>query len=538
MSKRVHEKSHYIKIFTGFFFFSIFYWIAALSKTFTGDEFYSWVYSGKLTYSEILFLKDTGIGHPPLFHLLQKFIQDTGIFSAQVGIRVVNYFAGLVFVYFLAKILELFKNRTFYFFSLVCSAGIVNSFVLSRMWGLVLLFSTMAFFYGKKYFHSGKRTDLFALILTMFLGFFTDYSFALVVPFFILIYFSKSKYINKVVLVNFFALFSLLFMSSLLKYLTSEDGIYSLLYTLFRSSVGIFTATVYSYLNINFLEILIASIVIVQISFIIYYSQQKKDQYSNPSLKNSLIASSYVILLILTNYLIQYDIISGKYLAVIFFAATAFAIWKLFVLWKPDYNSFVSFVPISLFFAIMIILIINPWFYTSLTVPRYFIILLPFIIYFVMKVFPGSVVNSISLILLFSGVVYSFSNRVDNGYPAPNIDNTEKVLFFNPGSYASCYIMSDSMNNEIPYILRQSDFAKSCRVCQVGEEIVPFSNFDSFEMIRPSWINIEDKIPKEFILQNDQAESLSETDSFFFTYLRPMYNKYYIVDSYHKKDFR
>ena len=100
-------------------FFTTAFWIAAFYKDYKGDEFYSWVYAKKCTYVEILQLKDTGIGHPPLYHLLQKISQDILPNKPPINVRTVNFIAGVLFLFFLIKFLSRHKLNLFFFYSLM-----------------------------------------------------------------------------------------------------------------------------------------------------------------------------------------------------------------------------------------------------------------------------------------------------------------------------------------------------------------------------------------------------------------------------------
>ena len=69
------------------------------------DEFYSWVYAQKCTYAEILTLKDTGIGHPPLYHLIQKFVSDLLPGYHFVHVRIANFIFGILFLWVIFQII-------------------------------------------------------------------------------------------------------------------------------------------------------------------------------------------------------------------------------------------------------------------------------------------------------------------------------------------------------------------------------------------------------------------------------------------------
>ena len=90
--------------------FSTVYWIAAYNKPYHVDEFYSWVYAERCTFKDIFLLKEFGIGHPPLFHLVQKSVQSLFPTYHPAQVRLANYLFGSVFVMLLVSMLSHYRN--------------------------------------------------------------------------------------------------------------------------------------------------------------------------------------------------------------------------------------------------------------------------------------------------------------------------------------------------------------------------------------------------------------------------------------------
>ena len=93
------QKNFRIKhILVSLVIFSSLYWFAAYYKPFHVDEFYSWVYASRCTFKEIFMSKDTGIGHQPLYHIIQKLVQTLFQPYHFSHVRLANYLIGSLFV--------------------------------------------------------------------------------------------------------------------------------------------------------------------------------------------------------------------------------------------------------------------------------------------------------------------------------------------------------------------------------------------------------------------------------------------------------
>ena len=182
--------------------FSIAYWFAAFHKPVHVDEFYSWVYAERCSFAGILSLADHGIGHPPLYHVLQKMAAILLPHSFPISLRIVNYIAGSIFIILFVRLLLLQRHLPVFCYGAACSAIILNAFLFSRMYGLVLLFSLLFYWFGEKYYERANLKNA-ALLLSVFtLGMYADYNFftcsiisfetiSFVVFFLIIICFSK-----------------------------------------------------------------------------------------------------------------------------------------------------------------------------------------------------------------------------------------------------------------------------------------------------------------------------------------------------------
>ena len=178
--------------------FSIFYWVAAYFKPFNVDEFFSWVYAERCSFWEIITLRDTGIGHPPLFHLLQKTVQVCFSVYHPLQVRLVNYVVGSVFIILLSRILKREQAVPGFFLAVASSACVLNVFVFSRMWGLVCLASLLLVWSGEKYVKARTRKNAIVFGIVAIFGFVSDYGFVLLIPYMIIVIFSNSQYLERI----------------------------------------------------------------------------------------------------------------------------------------------------------------------------------------------------------------------------------------------------------------------------------------------------------------------------------------------------
>ena len=111
------------------FLFTILYWTASLYKGFHIDEFFSWVYTQRSSVTEIFQLKDFGIGHPPIYHFLQKIIQTIFTNYHPFQVRVINYLVGSFFIVLLIRLVSKHRENLLFLYSLCFYATILDIFL-------------------------------------------------------------------------------------------------------------------------------------------------------------------------------------------------------------------------------------------------------------------------------------------------------------------------------------------------------------------------------------------------------------------------
>ena len=120
------------------------------------------MYASRCSFGEILLLRDFGIGHPPLYHLLQKLVQLCMPFyhpmfkgsSTTSSVRFHRHLHVLVpeteaNAYFLRR--RLLIGRRF------------RSLRFQPMWGLVFLEILLVYLAGERYLRTGAPADLLRL---------------------------------------------------------------------------------------------------------------------------------------------------------------------------------------------------------------------------------------------------------------------------------------------------------------------------------------------------------------------------------------
>ena len=206
----VHKKSLYIlkHALISWFIFSVLYGIAAYYKPFHVDEFFSWVYAERCTFSEIIQLKEFGIGHPPLYHLIQKIVQTFMPSYHFLYVRLANYLFGSLFIILFVKIFLRYKNIPLFCYGVAFSATTLDLFIFSRMWGLVCLFSLLLLWVGEIYYHKPNRKALIFLLTFAVFGFLSDYNFILLFSYVAIVLFSRKPYFKRLLI--FFLVFLVL----------------------------------------------------------------------------------------------------------------------------------------------------------------------------------------------------------------------------------------------------------------------------------------------------------------------------------------
>lgn len=536
-SKSKKINSHLI-ILSSVILFSVIYWFAALHKDFHVDEFYSWVYTERCTFEEIITLKDFGIGHLPLFHLIQKLIQTVFPNYLPFQVRFANYIFGLFFLITIIPLLLRRRYQPIFCFSISISGGVLNAFVFGRMWGLLCLLSTITLWRGEEYLINRTKKNLIFFLLIIPLGFFTDLNFILLIPyvFFVLIvkkFDLKKTFEITVLLLTFFWLFSILVNS-----FHAQNPLTFFFYK-FGSNLAQISYEIYLMLfNWEVQEFIILSIIIIFLSTLFYFKKHSI-RLNNQGGEDSIFIVLFLVFLlfILLQSFINLGLIRIRLILFVSFI-TVIYLYRYFKKSKRmQIISMDRIIPYSIITSILLLLSISPHFWRDLISSRFLIVLMPFILLLTIRILPTRILKTISILFLISGFQYSISNAVDDYFPPSVVNKGSLLIFQDEFAYSTQYLRSQNKNSINPYFLDNSSFLKFCRVCSMGTTIIPFQNFNEFYLIARNDSKVQSRIPSNFILSNKRLMNLNFLDRFFFRFLSPVHPFYYELYFYRKENF-
>ncbi|MEZ4599390.1 MAG: hypothetical protein R2940_06335 [Syntrophotaleaceae bacterium] len=516
--------------------FSLFYWISAYFKPFHVDEFYSWVYAQRCTFKEIFLLKDGGIGHPPLYHLLQKIIIEIVPSYHFLHLRVVNYFSGLVFVALLVKILYRYSNHALFAVAAVSSSAILNVFVFSRMWGLVCLSSLLLVILGEKYLNEENDRLLPAIGVVCIVGHLSDYNFILMMPYIFLIYSIKKFNYNSVKSLYGFLLF--IFLSTAIFKISKIEGtgisiFYNIITDYVLSIPQIFFETTFTFLNFWFLETFVISIMIIFASFYINWKKEKG------KIDGSLTVLTFAIGMVILHVILKispYIRVRYSGIVVIFSLIVFWHFLRRANIWNVTKLS--DRIIHSIAGGMIILLTISPYFYKNLIDSRFLALFLPCIFMWMISIGNKQFLTILSIILIISGVIYLSSNGIAENYPPPVIDNSGKFIFQDYSSYANQYIKKFPNILQDPVFLDVSAAYKSCRVCAMGTKIETITSGKKiFILGREDGFNLSEfKNLNGLVLNKKCVVGLSFSDKIQFKYLTPIRTWRHSIFEFEKLD--
>lgn len=504
--------------------FSTLYWIAACFKPFHVDEFYSWVYAQRCTFKEILWLKEFGLGHPPLYHLIQKIIQEFFPSYHFTYVRFANYVFGSLFVIILGTWLLRRKNNPIFIYGICCSATTLDTFVFSRMWGLLCLSSLLLLWSGEKYLENRERRHVAFFLGACILGFLSDYSFILLVPYIGIVLFSRRHSFKKL-LISFFCLLIIGWMTTWYLHviyggLSFHGYVWHLFNDIMRTSRELMTVL----FNFWFDETLLVALLLLLVAmFFDLKSKSSSEQYKNQYSKEALYSIlAGLCMLVTLNLLIAHSSLRMwvgapivlLVLLLLFLKGKEIDVLDL----RVDRNRII----LAVIGAVLIILCVSPIFWRNLKYQRFLLILSPFILLLVFRICDKRVINTISMVLIVSGLIYVLSNRVSDYYPAPLYNKEMPVIFQNEFSYSTQYIRDWKVTQEEPYIIDQSSFQKYCKICTMGKSDIDFSGHDWVSIVAFYKYDASPILPSDFVLV-EKTENLTWLDRMQFKYLTPLH---------------
>lgn len=526
--KRIMDLNH---IIFAWIIFSCFYWTAAYRKPFHVDEFYSWVYAERCSFGEILKLKEFGIGHPPFFHLIQKSMQELIPSYHFTYVRFANFLFGSIFVLILTNWILNRRGSPFFCYGVAISATTLDTFVFSRMWGLVCLCSLVLLQFGEKYLEKRKFRYLFFFMGTVILGFFADYNFILLIPYIFIVLFSQRKYFNRVLIISFILLITGWFatLGTRINFLNSTSLFFWKIFydlTLMGRELGSIL------FNFGFTETLLTAFMIFLIAIWFDLRSGNSEAAANATHRNYL----YLILAAGIIFIPLNVLNSDETLRMVFAAPVIVLLFLLLFLQArkihiSNLNITVNRLIVAMAGASMIILSVSPVFWKNLKSQRFLLILYPFILLFVFRVCSRKVLHTVSVILIISGVFYVFSNRVSDYYPSPYVKEGSPVLYQSEYGFSTQYLRKKNVSDE-PFFI-QTYFDDYCKICTMGKDDIDFSGYNGFRFVGRNQFKPGSLIPPGFHPVK-RIENLTLFDHIQFKYLTPLHPAYWVTFFYER----
>jgi hypothetical protein len=487
--------------------FTVLFWIAASRKGYHADEFYSWVYAARNSWRDILLLKDTGIGHPPLYHLIQKVVQTVLPMYHPAQVRLANYFLGSAFIFVLARTLaQQSKTRLFYLIGICGSACLLEAFVFSRMWGALCLVSLLLLRAGEEYLAEPSRKTQAGFLLLFGLGLLTDYSFIILTPYAAMVLLSKKRYGAHL----HWALLSTLLLvwvgwvgtkapstSALAQQVVKEVG-----------TVGLQTGIML--FGYWFQEPLLLAMLCLALAVWVTHRAPGSPPKGEAGLRSHLFVLCGLMLMALEVLRQSSDAVRARYVALGLFPFLAVLIWKWWgnrrcLILADDCRLILTVVGGSLF-----ILIANRFLWRDLLCMRFFLVLAPFYVVLMYRHLSRGVLQTLSAVLLCSGVLYVSSGVIDDVFPPSPWGGDETVVFQNEFAYATQYFQAGGGIEPEPYLLKPV-FAEYCRTCSMGTTVIPFQLWEKVVIIgdRTPWRDqmgtfrlLGDRKPQRYLPEN------------------------------------
>jgi hypothetical protein len=515
-----------IHVVVSWIMFSIFYWIAAYFKPFHCDEFFSWVYVERSSFKDILMLKDTGIGHPPLFHLLQKFVQTVSPSYHFLQVRLVNYVAGSAFVILFA--VNILRDRWLpvLCYGVACSAGLLNIFVFSRMWGLVALCALLGLRFGEDYVNTKRTSYLILFLAACAVGFFSDYSFILIFPYaltIILVALNRSRLTTLVM-----GVFGVAGITGPLIYAWTQRDPGYFAYHITANVPRMAFEAANSLLNFWFAEPFLFFVGMVVVAWIVGDRiKAKGDNARKIKLFGNWSACIFGIL-ILVEALIRYTPIRTRHVAplviaiIIAWLVTGYLVVKKH-LGSVDWSGRNVRLLFAVFGAMIILVTISPFFWRDLRVARFLSVVVPFIMYLIFLNAPRSTIILFSAAMVVSGVLFIFSKGLGDYFPPPSFEKRPQPVYQNVFGYSTQYMKSSPSEREEPIFLDLFPFKQSCRTCTMGiaasnlylGDVLYLVARDDYKL---SWLE-----SKGYSVVSKELIGVSWLDKVQFSYLTPIY---------------
>lgn len=505
--------------------FTACYWTGALHKPFTTHDFYSWVYAERCTVAEILTLEDTGIGHPPLYHLAQKTVQWAVPWGHPANVRLANYVFGSLFAALLAVFLSRRPGMLLFSCGVAMSATMLDTFMICRMWGLVSLVSLLTVIVGRQLQRRFSARGLITLLALLAVGFTADYSFLLLLPFAAIACLPHGR--RGVILAHLVpaaAGIILLFFRwhHTMKIGSPLDGLSLLFYDIFQA------CTTGSLLLFNFWfeETLLAALAVFLLCL-------GRDIGRGAAVRwAGLAALSFFFV---SGTLVRTGLLRVRFAWVPLLACLLFAVWHRRRYPFFDHRDTGDHCLAGLACGLAPLLAVNQHFWTGLVQIRFLLVLFPLLLVYLARRLPPTALRGMALIMICSGLVYTASNGVFLYYPPATVSGPGPVVFSDVYSWANQYFHTDPEARQQPWIIDPSNFETSCRVCRMGAERVPWEQFEEVRVVGPANRDPREAVPGGFRLI-DREIHLSALDDLQFALLHPIYSQRYTVSRFQRAE--
>jgi len=512
--------------------FSFLYWISAWGKSFHVDEFYSWVYADRCTLREILTMKDTGIGHPPLFHVLQKAVSELIPGTPSLEIRLVNYLVGLLFVLLVSKWILAAGKPLALSIAVAGSAAVLNVFVFARMWGLLSLFSLVVLICGERYVRTADWRFLGVMLCACVLGYASDFSFVLTMPYVFLVLSSRRRTFPAAK-VMYGGLGLLLFTAMIFRaHLDSHNADADLFFrwaNFFPLGFSrLVSETARTLIHFSFFEPFFFSVALIT-GVVAVGAWHRHRARSSGGPHRAHLLTLFIFLFVCLDGADRFLDVRSRYLALIsvslalaFLAVGGRRLWRATERPERIFHSVLG--------GLLIVLIVNPFFWRSLLDLRYISLMLPFLLIWVTSELDRRSLGFLAAILIGSGVLFASSNVVSDMFFPAYKGGRSPDLYFDAGAYANHYLRGRGKPQIEPVFPDMTDFDRYCRVCRMGRVFNGPAASERMLVIGRENAEIRDFLePYGLLLQEETEVSLSTTDRIQFRLFRPMNGRRYLA---------
>lgn len=510
--------------------FSVSYWIAASYKPFHVDEFYSWVYAQRCTFKEILTLKEFGIGHPPLYHLVQKLVQNMFSFYHPLQVRLANYLFGLCFVMLLLRFLFAYAYIPLLAYGIALSAAVLDTFIFSRMWGLVCLFSLFLLQAGQKYAQSHSLKDLALVFLVFAVGIASDYNFVLLAPYVLIIIIQGKKYSEKLLNIGLILSGILWLVLEYLKAAKNGNAVSGFLYNIVYNPIKLSFEIVNLVFNFWYLEIFLLAMASI-IVFGIFLAKTTEDGRS--ALKEKMLPVLIISIGAFLYSLCFIGIFRIRTITVMIIVSAVALFYKSRNMRLRSLDAESKKILTAITGGMILLLIFNIVSWVEITERRFIILFYPLIIFYLINNFNKKMVKFISIIFMITGLLYVFSFGISHSYAPPALAGMSTAVFQDVEAYSTRHLVVNSAGADEPYILDFYIFNKSCKLCKIGTDDIPLNNFNTLWVIAKSNFVYSKSIPAGFKL-TDKILYLSSIDKLMFRYFKPFNTDYYCIFKFEK----